>query len=190
MPNPQLSSQEATAVTAYLNSISKGSDYQPPKAPAGGSASRGEKLVESIGCKACHVVTDEDREVKVTDVSYDIAPELTKIASKVNRDWLFAWIKNPKQYHPGTTMPKLRLTDREALDIVAYLMTKVDPNPPTDRLDKSSIDSPETIAEGKAIIRNFGCHGCHDIQGMEREGKVSVSLNEFGGKAHDELFFW
>lgn len=189
MPNPEFTHDEAEAVAAYLNSISKESEYEVPTAPAGGSTSRGEKLVESIGCKGCHVVTEKDREVRVTDVSYDLAPDLSKIGSKVSRDWLYAWIRNPKQYYPGTTMPNLRLTNSEALDIVAFLMAQRESNPPTNQLDAISLDSPELIAEGKAIIRNFGCHGCHDIKGMEREGKVSVSLNEFGGKTHDELFY-
>ncbi len=189
MPNPQFADQEAMAVTAYLNSVSQGGAYSAPKSPRGGSAGNGEKLVESIGCKGCHVVTEQDREVRTTDVTYDIAPDLTKIGSKVNRDWLYTWIRNPKQYHPGSTMPRLRLTDAEALDIVAYLMNQKEANPPATTFRESELDSPELIAEGKSVIRNFGCHGCHEIEGMEREGKVSVSLNEFGGKAHDELFF-
>jgi len=45
------------------------------------------------------------------------------------------------------------------------------------------------IAEGRAIVRNFGCHGCHLIPGMENEGRVSVSLNEFGAKTPEELFY-
>ena len=189
MPNPQYEHDEAVAVTAYLNSISKNSSYTAPSAPGGGSAARGEKLIESLGCKGCHVVTEKDREVRKTDVSHDIAPELTKIGSKVNRDWLYAWIKNPKQYHPTSTMPNLRLTDSEALDIVAYLMNQKEKNRPANKLQGVNLDSPELIAEGKVSVRNFGCHGCHEIQGMEKEGNVSVSLNAFGGKTHDELFF-
>lgn len=189
MPNPQFTQDEAMAVTAYINAINEESDYTVPKAPAGGSAVNGEKLVESIGCKGCHVVTERDREVRESDVTYDVAPELTKIGSKVNRDWLYAWIRDPEQYHPNTTMPNLRLTDQEALDIVAYLMQKKEASRPTNDFSHAALDSEELVAEGKAIIRNFGCHGCHDIKGMENEGKVSVSLNEFGGKTHDELFF-
>ncbi len=189
MPNPQFTHEEALAVTAYLVSIAKESDYTLPAAPRGGHPARGKQLVESVGCKGCHVVTERDRELRQSDVPYDIAPELTKIGSKVNRDWLFAWIKNPKQYNPNTPMPRLRLTDAEALDIVAYLMTNTDANPADGKLDGVNLDSPELIAEGKAIIRNFGCHGCHEIKGMEKEGKVSVSLNEFGAKTPEELFF-
>ncbi len=189
MPNPMYDHDEATAVVAYLVDISKNGDYVLTKAPSGGSPANGEKLVESLGCKGCHVVTETDREVHKTDVSYDIAPELNNIGSKVNRDWLYAWIRNPKQYHPNTAMPHLRLSDAEARDIVAYLMGKKEAAPPESGLAGVDLNSPELIAEGKRSIRNFGCHGCHDIQGMENEGKVSVSLNEFGGKTHDELFF-
>ncbi|MFQ5863786.1 MAG: c-type cytochrome [bacterium] len=189
MPNPQFTHEEALAVAAYLANISQANGYTVPKAPRGGSVKRGRKLVESVGCKGCHVVTEKDREVRKTDVPYDVAPELTKIGSKLNRDWLYAWIKNPKQYNPNTTMPNLRLTDSEAIDIVAYLMTLKESDQAEYTLDSADLESDELLAEGKAIIRNFGCHGCHDIKGMEGEGKVSVSLNEFGAKTPEELFF-
>jgi mono/diheme cytochrome c family protein len=68
-------------------------------------------------------------------------------------------------------------------------MTRTEAGAPAAPLAGADLNSEELISEGKAIIRNFGCHGCHDIKGMENEGKVSVSLNEFGGKTHDELFF-
>jgi mono/diheme cytochrome c family protein len=191
MPNPQFTHEEAVAVAAYLASTAKQSSYRTPSAPPGGSPTRGEQLVESLGCKGCHVVTDKDREVRVTDVSYDIAPELNKIGSKVSRDWLYAWIRDPKQYNPNTVMPNLRLTDSEARDIVAYLMSNTDSNSAASSQDLSNVewDSEDLIAEGKAVIRNFGCHGCHEITGMEKEGKVSVSLDEFGAKTTEELFF-
>ncbi|MFQ5822584.1 MAG: c-type cytochrome [bacterium] len=189
MPNPQFTHKEALAVTAYLTRISKESDYKLPKASLDGSVKRGRKLVKSIGCKGCHVVTLKDREVRKTDVPYDVAPELTKIGSKVNPDWLLAWIKNPKQYNSNTTMPNLRLTNSEAKDIVAYLMSLKETDKSEYNFDSADLESEEFLAEGKAIIRNFGCHGCHDIKGMEGEGKVSVSLNEFGAKTPEELFF-
>src|SRR4029453_479954 len=38
-------------------------------------------------------------------------------------DWLFDWLKDPRKYFPTTVMPNLRLTDEEASDITAYLLT-------------------------------------------------------------------
>jgi cytochrome c1 len=189
MPNPKFSHEEALAVAAYLTDISKQSDYTPPDTYTGGSVERGRELIESAGCKGCHVVTPKDREVRKTDVPYDIAPELGRIGSKVNPDWLLGWIKNPKQYNPNTTMPNLRLTDSEAQDIVAYLMSLRETEASENDFDLEDLESKEHIAEGNAVIRNFGCQGCHEIKGMEGEGKVSVSLNEFGSKTPEELFF-
>ncbi len=51
------------------------------------------------------------------------APELSAIGAKVNRDWLFGWLKEPSDYYPETRMPSLRLTDQEAIDLVEYLMS-------------------------------------------------------------------
>ncbi len=51
------------------------------------------------------------------------APELSSIASKVSREWLFGWLKDPVAYFPETRMPSMRLTDLEALDITEYLLT-------------------------------------------------------------------
>jgi len=189
MPNPMFTDDEAKAVTSYLVDLGEKTDYIAPKASVGGSVKRGEELVETLGCKGCHVITDEDREVRVVDVTHDIAPELIKIGSKVSRDWLYDWIREPKRYNPETTMPDLRLTDREAKDVVAYLMSNKETNPPANGLVGIELSDATLIDEGKKIVRNFGCHGCHKIDGMEKEGKVSVSLNEFGGKTHDELFF-
>ncbi len=48
-------------------------------------------------------------------------PQLAGAGSKSDVNWLYAWLKNPKQYHPGTKMPNLRLSDQDASDIASYL---------------------------------------------------------------------
>ncbi|NOT00005.1 MAG: c-type cytochrome [Phycisphaerales bacterium] len=51
------------------------------------------------------------------------APELSAIGSKVTREWLFGWLKDPAAYYAETRMPSMRLTDQEAADIADYLLT-------------------------------------------------------------------
>jgi mono/diheme cytochrome c family protein len=158
---------------------------------ANGNAAQGERLITTVGCKACHVVTPEDREQRANGLPYDIGPDLGAVARKVNEDWLYDWIKNPKHYSPETRMPSLRLSDQEAADIVAYLM-QLGRNaqlPENYSKEISNLTDPALISEGRALVRNFGCHGCHVIPSMEKEGRVSVSLNEFGAKFPDELFY-
>ncbi len=51
------------------------------------------------------------------------------------------------------------------------------------------LSSPTAIAQGEKLIREYGCNGCHTIQGMEKEGRVSVSLSNFGRKKVEEMDF-
>jgi mono/diheme cytochrome c family protein len=191
MPNPMYTDREALATTAFLYSLPDDSDWQPISKKLAGNAGRGEQLVDNIGCKACHVVTEDDRARRTDGLPYDIGPDLSTVAMKVSEDWLYDWIKNPKHYFPQTRMPNLRLSDQEAADIAAYLMTFAKGKNLPENYTKAlpDLNDPQLINEGKAIVRNFGCHGCHLIKGMENESRVSVSLNEFGAKLPEELFY-
>ena len=190
MPNFAFSSEDAEAITAYLVSIGKESDYsteRPRGSFKGGSAAQGKLLFESVGCQACHVAGGYTTIRDERGTSYDVAPELTRVGSKVNPDWLFDWLKNPRHFNPTTRMPSLRLTDSEAKNLVSYLMTLRDEEDPgAVQLD---LENPERIARGDVLIREFGCAGCHSIKGMEREGKVSVDLSDFGRKKVEQMDF-
>ncbi|MER3523155.1 MAG: hypothetical protein C4326_03600 [Ignavibacteria bacterium] len=190
MPNFKLTDEEAEAVTAYLFSVSNTSDFRfaaPQGAYAGGSAQRGKELFETIGCQACHVAGAMTKVRETRGTSYDIAPELTRVGSKVNPDWLYDWVRNPRHFNPTTKMPNLRLTDNEAKDIVAFLMTMKDERDlPVHELD---VTSEQMIKRGEKVIREYGCNGCHLIPGMEKEGRVSVSLSNFGRKKVEEMDF-
>jgi mono/diheme cytochrome c family protein len=190
MPNPMFTEREALATTAYLYSI-KDEAWEPAKKTLAGNAARGETLMETVGCKGCHIVEAEDREHRQDGRSYDIGPDLSTVASKTSEEWIYDWVRNPKHFAPETQMPNLRLSDQEAADIAAYLMEyRNSKNLPADYAKPlPDLNDTQLIAEGKALIRNFGCHGCHVIQGMEKEGRVSVSLNEFGAKTVEELFY-
>ncbi len=190
MPNFKLSEEEAGAITAYLFSIGKQSEFSfehPTGSYAGGSAAKGKEHFENFGCKACHVIGDDERVRNARASSYDIAPELTHAAGKLHPDWIFDWIKNPRHYNPTTKMPSLRLTDQEARDLVAFIMTMKDDRPK--EVFNEDIASQEKIDRGAKVIREYGCFGCHDIKGMENEGKVSVNLSDFGRKIVEQMDF-
>ncbi len=190
MPNFKLSDEEAEAVTAYLVSVSEKGNFafaSPKGAYAGGSVQRGKEVFETAGCQACHVVGEMTKVRQARGTSYDIAPELTRVGSKVNPEWLYDWVRNPRHFNPTTKMPNLRLTDGEARDIVAYLMTLKDERElPSPALD---LASEQVVKRGEKVIREYGCNGCHLIPGMEKEGRVSVSLSNFGRKKVDEMDF-
>ena len=190
MPNAMYTHEEAAAATAFLYSVAK-NDWTPVRKAVAGNAANGERLISTVGCKACHVVTPEDRQQRSNGLPYDIGPDLGTVAKKVNEAWLYDWIRNPKHFSPQTRMPSLRLSDQEAADISAYLMQvgRAAPLPDNYAKELPNLGEQALIDEGRAIVRNFGCHGCHLIPGMENEGRVSVSLNEFGAKLPEELFY-
>jgi cytochrome c2 len=87
-----------------------------------------------------------------------------------------------------TVMPSLRLTTEDAQDIASYLMTQKK----QERLaypDASFMDDPKLKAEGKTWIRHYGCAGCHEISGMEDEGRIGTELTFEGSKPIERLDF-
>jgi cytochrome c1 len=117
----------------------------------------------------------------------DFAPDLSRIASKVNADWLYSWVRNPKHFRPTTRMPSLRLSDDEARAVTAYLMT-LGQKRPISGLDQE-VKKPQRIAAGEHLVRKRGCFGCHDIKGFETAEKIAPDLSNYGHKRLLELFF-
>lgn len=128
---PDLERMEANqirAITAYLfhASLSTQGPEHPP-----GDAAAGKRLVETVGCLACHTLggkgpalAGREVDLKKRQADFDaFGPDLSSIGSKVNQGWLNEWLKDPKHYFPGGRMPDLRLTASEAADAAAYLMT-------------------------------------------------------------------
>jgi cbb3-type cytochrome oxidase cytochrome c subunit len=192
MPNFRMPDSEVVAVKAYLASVSSdipGDNW--PRYRGTGDPGKGVELVKSVGCLGCHQIGDLVQ--TASDVSraskIDHGPTLTRIGNKVSGEWLFGWLKDPRSFNPDTRMPSLRLTDPEAEDITAYLLTLRDggyqaaPTPSYDRPDDYM------VAQGEHWVRTYGCFGCHEIPGMENEGKVSVELSTFGAKDVSELAF-
>jgi cbb3-type cytochrome oxidase cytochrome c subunit/predicted nucleic acid-binding Zn-ribbon protein len=118
---------EMAAIVSFLWAKSEKPVYDNAAVPAGDPA-RGKALFETVGCAGCHI---NDAKAKRDDFFPVInrlhGPNLVRTGSKVSRGWLYNWLKNPKQYYPDTNMPNLRLTDQEAADLTAWLLSSRDP---------------------------------------------------------------
>jgi cytochrome c2 len=208
---------EINSVVAYLQSQATSSEYPAP--PAGDLAA-GRKTFESIGCLGCHRVGDDKRGMDAFwAASYRThGPNLDGTGTKVNAGWLYAWVKNPKSYWQHTRMPNLRLSDQEAANVTAYLMSlkkdgfREKPRPPIDpavrdaaikeHLLAASVpvksadeqiarmsDEQRTVFLGEKTIGRYGCFGCHDIKGFEKANPIGVELTEEGSKVVERLDF-
>lgn len=120
------------AVTAFLQQRHPVQKIAPM--PLEGDAVRGREAFRLSGCLGCHNTAPYGTEPAPVagDPTHErtgeneMGPNLRGVATKLNADWLYAWIKDPGEYWPDTRMPNLRLSDQTAADITAYLMQDPD----------------------------------------------------------------
>ncbi|MGB0110206.1 MAG: hypothetical protein WBP52_17040, partial [Terriglobales bacterium] len=87
-----------------------------------------------------------------------------------------------------TVMPSLRLSVEDAQDIATFLIAQKKQEP-SSYADASFMDDPALKDQGKRWIRHFGCAGCHEIAGLEEEGRVGTELTFEGSKPLERLDF-
>lgn len=113
----------AVACNRDERSKSLGSAEPPPPA---GNAERGKALSAQYGCNVCHVVPGVD------GPQGSLGPSLAGIASRPAISFntvrntpenLAKFIQNPAALNPQSSMPPIGLTDVDAQDITAYLLT-------------------------------------------------------------------
>ena len=91
----------------------------------GGGTARGALVITYYGCPSCHTIPG------IREATATVGPPLTLIG---RRSYLAGvlpnevsnmehWIRKPQEVHPGTAMPDLNMTPRDARDITAYLYT-------------------------------------------------------------------
>ena len=204
---------EIDAAVAYLFANSEEHDFAvlfPPR----GNAERGQELVESVGCLACHITEDQDRLAAGTRRTF--GQPLQNIGNKTSYEWLFDWVRDPTHFSSETYMPDLRLTNREAADIATYLSTLTGPDGrgadatyddgevtavlldyvrsilPTaeaeDLVGGMSLDE-QRVDLGQRVIGRYGCYSCHEIAGFEDTQPIGIELSEEGSKLLPRLDF-
>ena len=204
---------EIAATVAYLYEHSSDHEYAVPSPPTG-DAERGETLVNSVGCLACHITEDQTRLDAGSRRTF--GQPLQNIGNKTSYEWIFNWVRDPEHFSEGTFMPDLRLTDSEAADVATYLTsltgsdgrdaeaTYTDADVEAALLDYVSsivptaeaqqfvgaMSTDEQIVElGERVIGRYGCYSCHDIAGFEDTQPIGIELTEEGSKLLPRLDF-
>jgi cytochrome c2 len=113
---------------------------------------------------------------------------LDRIAEKTSADWIYNWIREPKNWSHVARMPSLRLTPEEAANLTAFLVTH-GKKPDEDAKLRTALQDPANIKAGFGVINNYGCYACHNIKGFENLSKPSVELTNFARKDKSELAF-
>jgi len=140
---------------------------------------KGLVLIEELNCAACHT---GDASMSARSKK---APRLSEVGSRVNSNYLEAFIRDPHGTKPGTTMPDVltQLSTEEkklvAASITHFLLS----------LKKSdfSLQPPDSVAaqHGKRLFHSRGCAACHsprDDKGTELLAKTSAPLGALDKK--------
>ena len=91
----------------------------------GGDAARDAQVIREFGCGSCHTIPGIRSAKGVVGPPLYFFSRRTYIAGELPNtlENLVRWVKDPPSVEPGTAMPKLGLSDQQALDVAAYLYT-------------------------------------------------------------------
>ncbi len=153
-----------------------------PQAPV---LNLGRKLLRESNCVGCH---------KIPDYEKQWVPHLDGIGSKVNRQWLVNWLKNPKAYFANTKMPNFFLSEDEVNNLSDFLMSEkgfvdsvqMDPLP---AMLTSATDAQKAklVELGSTRFKEARCISCHAING--KGGYVATDLGKIASKASEQWLY-
>ena len=150
----------------------------------------GRKLLARYGCVSCHVVKTPGGG-RVT--AADEPPPLTHVAEKTSREWIYAWLKNPQAYSVTATMPDFKLSDADARDISAFLISQstpyLSPGTATPAAKTGAAADASSAQEGASVYGESFCASCHAVQnaaGLMVGGDIGPELTRVGSKVKPE----
>jgi cytochrome c551/c552 len=137
-------------------------EHQAPKLLAG------YRRITKFGCTGCHTIGGEGAFGPDLTDARQVGPNLKHVGSKVGRDWLVKWLKNPHAFRPDSRMPRfygVTNNDKpedwpknhaEIHSIAHYLFTT--------STEPEGFDDPPAQsdpARGKTLFLEKGCMACH-----------------------------
>ena len=196
MPKFRLDETQLRALSGYL-SVQRAHPLAPykfdPRVVAAWSknpelVSQGEIRFKQMFCSTCHsLAVTRAGETKL--IGGDIGPELTKVGSKVNPDWLVAWLRDPQGYLPHTRMSRYGWTDEDLFKVTQYIGTKLTDSDLLSNVSQLGTPTAEEIDLGKRLFQEKGCASCHSIEGLNPQKDFGPDLSALGSKNASELEF-
>jgi mono/diheme cytochrome c family protein/glucose/arabinose dehydrogenase len=155
--------KQAKDIESYL--LIAGDELKLPDAkPTDGTA--GQKLVESLGCLACHRVED------VGAIGPRSGGDLSAISLKRPPGYVAQWLKNADTIQPDRRMPTFELAPEEIASIAGYL-TSLRPEP------KEELVTGDPVA-GRKLAQQHRCAQCHAIKELSAEKTWSLNATSPG----------
>lgn len=132
-------------------------------------------------CTGCHYTDGPAKEKTIADQLAKKGPELWYAGSKFQKDWLAAWLQDPKPVRPlkynslseKNTGDHPRLSASDAAAVTDFLMGLKSPEV------KAGVVKPKESAQARNIFsKKAPCGGCHEypVKGNAIGGKSGPSL--------------
>ena len=169
---------------------------------------RGRQLLAELNCTGCHKLQGIERPAM-------LGPDLTSIGTKVSREWIYKWLKEPRtitdadgnvtvdgvETEEEPRMPKFALTETELLSLSAYLSAQharpVEPVNFDPRMVAAWSKKADLVEQGELRFRQMFCSTCHALavtragQTILVGGDIGPELTKAGSKVKpDWLAAW
>jgi cytochrome c2 len=117
----------ADYISMVLVDSQLGADWERGRDHA--NAERGKASFDAKGCIACHQLHGNGGDVGPSlTTQVPEFPQGTWVGDKLQARWIYQWLRNPQALVPDTLEPNLGLSDQEAFDLTAYLLTLKNPD--------------------------------------------------------------
>jgi mono/diheme cytochrome c family protein len=166
----------------------------------------GRQLLVKLNCVGCHELQDIDRPTM-------LGPDLSNVGTKVSREWIYKWLKEPRTLTDADgnvkvdgvatypRMPKFQLTELELRALSAYLSVQhaklVQPYRINSAIAAQVARSGDAADQGHTRFNQMFCVTCHALavdRGGETKligGDIGPELTKVGSKVKPEwLVAW
>ena len=151
---------------------------------------RGRQLLSELNCQGCHRLPGIERPAM-------LGPDLTNIGTKVSREWIYKWLKEPRtildkdgnvavngyETEEEPRMPKFRLSEIELRGLSAYLSVQTPKVLPPYKIDGRVLaawsKNPELVSQGELRFRQMFCSTCHSLA-VTRAGETKLIGGDIG----------
>ncbi len=155
--------------------------------PHADNIARGKRMVVEKGCLGCH---------KYRGRGGKLGPDITYVGDKTAHgfdfkhvhgertveNWLFAHFKSPTAVVPNTLMPDLKLSDAEARDLAAYMISLKRKSAPAAYTPLPQLVD-QTPVRGETLYKTYcsSCHGADGIGAIVRDAEAAKFFTPTAG---------
>lgn len=160
MPQLHLDPEEIQAITTAL--LAQRDEHAPPEmmrtdppVPAFEPHGAIGRVFDRYSCLTCHTVRG---------TGGDIAPDLTRVGSQLQRTWVERYFEVPFSRRPiqAERMPNLFMTDDEIRTVTDFFYSMLLDD--SLQVDGIPIGNAEAVEFGRSMFWDtYGCHSCHQV---------------------------